>query len=54
MTYSIEITEEAYEDLKNIKNSHKSKDLSKKIKKTIAFLQENPEHNSLNSHEYEA
>ena len=52
MTYKIEITDSAYEDLEKIKKSHKAEILRKKIKNKIELLQENPRHSSLNSHEY--
>lgn len=54
MTFKIEITDEAFNDLEKIKKSHKSKELKKKIKKVAELLQSNPKHNSLNSHEYKS
>jgi uncharacterized cupin superfamily protein len=46
------MVDSAYGDLEQIKKSHKAKILRKKIKDKMKLLQENPRHNSLNSHEY--
>ena len=52
MTYKIEIADSAYEDLEKIKKSHKAEVLRNKIKDKVKLLQDDPRHNSLNSHKY--
>jgi len=51
--FQLEFTASADEDLRKIENSS-DEGLIKQIKKTLGFLQTNPKHPSLNTHEYDS
>jgi len=50
--FNLEFTNESIEQLKRLKHNNSLKAEYKSVKKALQYLQNNPKHNSLNSHQY--
>ncbi|MEY4463541.1 MAG: hypothetical protein RLZZ81_512 [Pseudomonadota bacterium] len=54
MTFKILFTIQASKDLKELENNKGSEKRLKAVRKTLAYLQVNPRHPSLNTHKYKS
>ncbi|MFC1771563.1 hypothetical protein ACFLZV_06735 [Candidatus Margulisiibacteriota bacterium] len=52
MPFNLLFTDEAYENLTELENNPSLKKRLKAVRKTLAYLEQNPRHPSLKTHEY--
>ena len=52
--FEILLTEQALDDLSNLKSNHALKKRLKAVRKALAYLQSNPRHPGLKTHKYTA